>query len=94
MEETITMDNDDNFRQNPEDQDNPLADMKSVDQIAADEETPFSPPSDVTSHVGPTEPPTDSNNDLHEQYDAGTDAASGTDRPLQESDDEESTKIS
>lgn len=83
----------DDFKNNPDDQDNPLPDMKAADQASPDEDTPFSPPGDVPNRVNSTEQSTDSNVDMHEEYDAGLDAASAVDLPVDESDDDQPEQV-
>ena len=73
--------------------DNSQKDAKSApdtsdnQQLPNDGNTPFSPPDGVQDRVDDTHPITDSGMDAHEHYDAGLEAATGSDLSDQAADE-------
>ncbi|MDQ3064986.1 MAG: hypothetical protein M3Q36_01820 [bacterium] len=70
----------DNFQQQPDDT-NPLSDMQDNQQLAEDNDTPFSPPDGVQDRIDDTHPTTDTNIDPMERYDEGIEGAANIDLP-------------
>ena len=75
----------DHFTANPTDDPNPMSEMKSDESLADDvsNNTPFSPPTDVTDSIDSSaqQHDTQSGEATQELYDAGSDAASGVELP-------------
>lgn len=78
---------DDQFQTNDPNEVNPASELADKEKLPAEEATPFSPPDGVQDRVPDTHPRTDSNMDSHEHYDAGREAASGTDFPGEAADE-------
>ena len=85
-------DNQDEYQQNPGEE-NPLEEMKQNQKLPGDYDTPFSPPDGVQDRIDDTFQPTDTNVDSQERYDAGIEAASGTDMPDEAADEDDANEI-
>jgi hypothetical protein len=75
-------DDDDQFLTNDPDDINPMAKMKDDERLPGDYNTPFSPPEGIEDRIDNTDPDTDDGIDSQEHYDAGIEAASGKDLPI------------